>query len=141
MNFTSTDSTLASRHIQGSEGVEYTIDYWGYAVRNYPCTNDAGTCEYLDAVYGNHETSMIYTFIMWAVFGIMLLLTIVSRLSRPTKRLGDGVRQSFLYRLVRFLASTVRRYLVPECTKMFSYTTRLQVLTLVVLCAYLTVFS
>lgn len=134
-----TDNALAARHIQNDADVEYTIDYWGYAVRNFPCTNDAGSCEYLDSVYGNHQTSMIFTFIFWAVLGAILLAILVSRLVRPRRK--DGARQSLLYRLVRLTSSTVRRHLMPECSKVFRYTTRLQVLILALLCVYLTVFS
>jgi hypothetical protein len=137
----STNNVLAVRHIQSSDGVEYTIDYWGYAVRNMPCTNDAGSCAYLDSVYGDHYTSMIYTFVMWAVFGSILLVIVPSRFLRPNKKNGDGAQQGFCYRLVRSIASAVRRYLVPECSKVFKHTTRLQVLILFVFCAYLTAFS
>ena len=139
MLFNFTDNALAARHIQNDADVEYTIDYWGYAVRNFPCTNDAGSCEYLDSVYGNHQTSMIFTFILWAVLGAILLAILVSRLVRPRRK--DGARQSLLYRLVRLTSSTVRRHLMPECSKVFRYTTRLQVLILALLCVYLTVFS
>jgi len=139
MLFNFTDNALAARHIQNDADVEYTIDYWGYAVRNFPCTNDAGSCEYLDSVYGNHQTSMIFTFIFWAVLGAILLAILVSRLVRPRRK--DGARQSLLYRLVRLTSSTVRRHLMPECSKVFRYTTRLQVLILALLCVYLTVFS
>jgi ferric-chelate reductase len=135
----STNNALAARHIQTDSDVEYTIDYWGYAVRNFPCTNDAGSCEYLDAVYSNHYTSMIFTFILWAVLGAVLLLTLLSRLIRPQRR--NGAKQSLLYRLVRLGSATIRRYLMPECSKVFRYTTRLQALILALLCVYLTAFS
>lgn len=141
MVFNLSKHALAARHIQGSEGVEYTIDYWGYAVRNFPCTNDAGSCEYLDSVYGDHYTSMIYTFILWAVFGTILLIIILSRIFWSSKNNEDGARQSVSYRLTRLASSTFGRYLVPESTGMFKYTTRLQVLILIVLCAYLVAFS
>ena len=140
MTFNSSDNALAARaHIQNGEGT--AVHYWGYATRYLPCTNDAGSCEYLDSVYGDHEKSMIYTFIMWAVFGVTLLVTVLSRLFWPSKRNGDGSRQSLCYRSMRFASTTIRRYLMPECSKVFRYTTRLQVLILVVLCAYLIVFS
>ena len=139
MLFNSTDNPLAARHIQTGENVLYTIDYWGYAIRDMPCTNDKGTCEYLDAVYAAHETSMIFTFIMWDGHGALLLVIILSRLARPKKL--DGARQGFVYRLTRLASSAVRRYLVPECSKVFRYTTRLQVLILALFCVYLTAFS
>ncbi|EUC36454.1 hypothetical protein COCCADRAFT_23736 [Bipolaris zeicola 26-R-13] len=139
MFFNSTTNLLAARHIQSDDNVQYTIDYWGYAVRKMPCTNDKGTCEYLDSVYGDHETSMIFTFVMWAVIGLILLLFVVFRLAHPQKQ--NGPRQSFVYRLTRLASSAVRKYLLPECSKVFRYTTRLQVLILALFCAYLTVFS
>ncbi|KAF2625605.1 hypothetical protein BU25DRAFT_345717 [Macroventuria anomochaeta] len=72
---------------------------------------------------------------------MLLLATVFSRLLRPSKKNGDGARQGFCYRLVRLVAAIVRRYLVPECQKVFKHTTRLQILVLFVLCAYLTAFS
>ncbi|USP75494.1 ferric-chelate reductase [Curvularia clavata] len=139
MSFNSHSHPLAARHIQSDDDVLYTIDYWGYAVRKMPCTNDKGTCEYLDSVYAAHETSMVFTFIMWAVLGVILLLTILFRLARPQKQ--EGTRQSFIYRLTRRASAVVRRCLMPECSKIFRYTTRLQVLVLALFCAYLTAFS
>jgi hypothetical protein len=57
MTFNSSVHALAARHIQDGTGT--AIHYWGFATRYLPCTSDPGTCEYLDAVYGNHEKSMI----------------------------------------------------------------------------------
>lgn len=138
MIFNSSTDALAARHIQDGKGT--AVHYWGYATRYLPCTSDAGSCEYLDTVYGDHEKSMIYTFIMWAVFGVILLAEVFSRLLRPSKR-DSGSRQSFWYRFVRSASAAIRRYLVPECTKVFKYTTKLQILVLATLCAYLIVFS
>ncbi|RMZ71850.1 ferric reductase like transmembrane component [Pyrenophora seminiperda CCB06] len=135
----STSDALAARHIQTEGHVEYTINYWGYAVRNFPCTSDPGSCEYLDAVYSAHYTSMIFTFILWAVIGTLLLVIILSRLLRPRKR--DGAKQSLPYRLVRVGVAIIRRHLAPECTRVFRYTTRFQVVILALLCIYLTAFS
>lgn len=139
MNFTSSNDTLVARaHIQDEKGT--AIHYWGYATRYLPCTNDAGSCEYLDSVYGDHEKSMIYTFIMWAVFGVILLSLVFIRLLRPSKK-KDSPRQGFWYRCVRSVSATVRRYLSPECSNVFKHTTRLQVLVLAILCTYLLAFS
>lgn len=134
-------AALAARHIQDGEGVLYTINYWGYAQRQMPCTKDVGTCEYLDAVYGAHETSMMYTFIMWAVLGVMLLLAMFTRLLRSSKESARGGRQGFLSRVRRSVAVFARRYLLPEWRAVFKYTTKFQVLILALLCAYLIVFS
>jgi hypothetical protein len=139
MTFNSSVHALAARHIQDGTGT--AIHYWGFATRYLPCTSDPGTCEYLDAVYGNHEKSMIYTFVMWAVFGIILLAMVFARLLRPNKRHGDDARQSFYYRLVRSVSAAIRRYLAPECLRVFKHTTRLQVLILAILCTYLVAFS
>jgi hypothetical protein len=139
MTFNSSAHALAARHIQDGAGT--AVHYWGYATRYLPCTNDPGSCEYLDSVYGNHEKSMIYTFVMWAIFGTMLLAMVFARLLRPNKRYGGGARQSFYYRLVRSVSAIVRRYLAPEYLRVFKYTTRLQVLVLAILCTYLVVFS
>ncbi|KAF1928607.1 uncharacterized protein M421DRAFT_62682 [Didymella exigua CBS 183.55] len=84
---------------------------------------------------------MVYTFVMWAVFGIVLLATVFSRFVQLRKRNGDGAKQGLCYRLVRSMSAAVRRYLTPECSKIFRYTTRLQVSILAILCAYLIVFS
>jgi hypothetical protein len=43
--------TLKSRHIQVADNTSYYVPHWGYVDRVLPCTNDAGSCEYLDAVY------------------------------------------------------------------------------------------
>jgi predicted ferric reductase len=145
MTSNSTSDALAARamgHIQGSEGVLYTISYWGYAVRNMPCTNDAGSCAYLDAVYGNHQTGVIFTFILWAVLGAVLLVLTFSRLLKPGKNHERGARQSFMYRLSRSISAAYRRYLLPESlSSIFGYSTRLQLLVLAILCAYLAVFT
>lgn len=139
MTINSSNNALAARaHIQDGKGT--AVHYWGYATRYLPCTNDAGSCEYLDSVYGDHEKSMIYTFIMWAVFGIILLAVVFLRLLRPSKK-HNSPRQGFWYRSTRYVSTTTRRYLIPECSNVFKYTTRLQVLILAILCAYLLVFS
>lgn len=41
----------ARQHIQNHSAGGDEIFYWGYATRVFPCTNDAGSCAYLDAVY------------------------------------------------------------------------------------------
>lgn len=130
------------RHIQNAADAKYEIEYWGYAVRMLPCTNDAGSCEYLDAVYGMHEYSMVYTFIMWAIVGGLLLIIMSARILRPKRKNGKGARQGFMYRLTRTSSALYRRFLLPESfPNVFPYTTRLQVLILAILCGYLIVFS
>ncbi|KAF2466879.1 uncharacterized protein BDR25DRAFT_235753 [Lindgomyces ingoldianus] len=90
---------------------------------------------------------MLYTFILWAVIGGILLLVVLVRLFRPHRRTSgagnDGRnKQSFFYRIWRSLASGTRRYLLPEALPgFFPNTTRLQILILAILCVYLTIFS
>lgn len=133
-------AALGARHIQDGKGL-YTLKYWGYAERQMPCTKDKGSCEYLDAVYGAHVLSMVYTFIMWAVLGVLLIIAMFSRLLRPRQEAERGAKQGGMYRLSRGVAAFRRRYLGSECTKVFRYTTKLQVVILGLLCAYLIVFS
>jgi hypothetical protein len=68
------ESFVSKRHIADAATSNSTIQpHWGYVVRILPCTNDAGSCEYLDAVYWMHDISMLYTFILWAAIGFVLI--------------------------------------------------------------------
>jgi len=68
-------TSLVRKHIADPANANSTIqEHWGYVQRILPCTNDAGSCEYLDAVYWMHDISMLYTFILWAVIGFVLVL-------------------------------------------------------------------
>jgi len=129
--------SLAPRMIQNFTGESNLEYHWGYAYRVVPCKNDAGSCEYLDVVYAAHDTGMVYTAIFWASFlGLVLLLALLRRLftfQPPT---------STLTRLCRALASSTRRYLLPNGPhSLFGHTTRLQITILAVLAGYLTIFS
>lgn len=46
---------LNARHIQMADNTSRLEPHWGYVDRVLPCTNDAGSCEYLDAVYVSHH--------------------------------------------------------------------------------------
>lgn len=143
---------LFDRHIQNFSEATSLQPHWGYADRAVPCTNDAGSCEYLDSVYWSHDVSMVYSFILWAVIGGILLIWALGRRFIPSRRPamttdGDGgelplARQNGLYRFSRSVKATVRRCLLPESmTEIFGRTSRLQLLVLAILAGYLTVFT
>ncbi|KAL6856820.1 hypothetical protein J3F83DRAFT_385348 [Trichoderma novae-zelandiae] len=44
------DSILSARHIQNMSDAAQFEPHWGYADRALPCTNDKGSCEFLDLV-------------------------------------------------------------------------------------------
>lgn len=149
-------SSLAARHIQNmSEG---TLEpHWGYADRVIPCTNDAGSCAYLDVVYSAHDVGMYYTGIIWATGGAILLVWALSRhFGRRTR--ADELVQSLAdvekspstgsalvttgQRLRAALSAGLRRHLLPDSIRaIFGRTTRLQVLILAILTAYVTLFT
>ena len=47
-------------HIQNFSEASQVEYHWGYAERVVPCTNDKGSCEYLDVVYRSHDLGMYY---------------------------------------------------------------------------------
>ncbi|KXJ92596.1 ferric reductase transmembrane component 5 [Microdochium bolleyi] len=152
-----TFSKLAGRHIQNFSDAAALEPHWGYADRVVPCTNDAGSCAYLDVVYSSHDVGMVYSGALWITGGVILLLWALSRhLWRPTRadeviRSPADVEKSATVvstiattgqRLRSALSAGLRRYLLPDSVRaIFGRTTRLQVLILVILTAYLTIFS
>ncbi|WWC59258.1 uncharacterized protein I303_101808 [Kwoniella dejecticola CBS 10117] len=125
---------IEPRHIQDYSSAASLEPHWGYADRVVPCTNDAGSCEYLDVVYHSHDLGMLYSGIMWSVIiGGLLGWGIVHRSSSSSSN-----------RLTRTISSAIRRKLLPEFKAgryFFGRTTRLQVLVLLCLTVYLTIFS
>ncbi|KAJ0332583.1 hypothetical protein COL922a_011252 [Colletotrichum nupharicola] len=140
------------------------VDYWGYAGRVVPCTNDAGTCEYFESVYGGHERGMLYTGIIWATLGGILFVWAIGRhiwgppsgaeaviMSTTTKSASGQERKKpnvespsagGLRRLRAAVTATCRYYTLPESMRfVFGRTTRLQVLILAMLTIYLAIFS
>ncbi|KAI8292820.1 Ferric/cupric reductase transmembrane component 2 [Colletotrichum sp. SAR 10_98] len=140
------------------------VDYWGYAGRVVPCTNDAGTCEYFESVYGGHERGMLYTGIIWATLGGILFVWAIGRhiwgppsgaeavvVSTITKFASGEERRrpnaespgaGGLRRLRAAATATCRYYTLPESMRfVFGRTTRLQVLILAMLTIYLAIFS
>ncbi|KAL2756080.1 hypothetical protein ACRALDRAFT_1093843 [Sodiomyces alcalophilus JCM 7366] len=154
---TPTQPELAPRqHIQDIAGAASVRPHWGYADRVIPCVNDPGSCEYLDVVYAAHDVGMIYTGIIWATIGGILLIWAVLRrvftpLSQqnPPRPLTDdrvesaqNTKPGFLTRLRLTLWSHTNRFLLPDCFRpIFGRTTRLQVLVLAILTGYLTIWS
>ncbi|KAJ1328901.1 ferric-chelate reductase [Microdochium nivale] len=150
-------SKLAGRHIQNFSDAAALEPHWGYADRVVPCTNDAGSCAYLDVVYGSHDVGMYYTGILWATGGAVLLLWALSRhMWRPTRadeviRSSTDIEKSATsasglattgQRLRSAVSAGFRRYLLPDSVRaVFGRTTRLQVLILAILTGYLTIFS
>ncbi|PVI00902.1 ferric-chelate reductase-like protein [Periconia macrospinosa] len=143
--------SLSARHIQDFSTASQVEPHWGYADRIVPCTNDPGSCEYLDAVYHGHDLGMYYTGIIWATIGGVLLIWAIGRRFLRTHPAGvqlpydgEGVdsKKSALQRLPLAASSFARRYLLPDASRaIFGRVTRTQVLTLIVLCGYLTIFT
>ena len=124
---------LSPRHIQNFSEAASLEPHWGYADRAVPCTNDAGSCAYLDQVYGAHDRGMIYTGVMWSIIGSILLLYAIFKHFPSTSN-----------RWVKTLKTSSRRYLLPEFKSLrwlFGHTTRLQVLILFSSVVYLVIFS
>ncbi|KAK4170457.1 putative ferric reductase transmembrane component [Cladorrhinum sp. PSN259] len=149
-------SLLRRQHIQNFSAASELEPHWGYADRVVPCTNDKGSCEYLDVVYGAHDRGMIYTGIFWlTILGILLVWGLARRIFPAREPVDDLISQlsqngessqrrqpSFFSRSCRAISSTLRRYLLPNSVRtLFGHTTRLQVLILAVLISYLTIWS
>ncbi|KAI1774345.1 ferric reductase NAD binding domain-containing protein [Hypoxylon cercidicola] len=147
------ENHLAARHIQNFSEAASLEKHWGYVDRAVPCTNDAGSCAYLDQVYGSHDLSMVYSGILWAIIGGLLLLWTIARRVFPSPRADEvpsgavdaerAAKTISRRSRVRMTAeSLIRRYLLPDSVRsIFGRTTRLQVLILAVLAAYLLIFS
>jgi predicted ferric reductase len=143
---------LSPRHIQDMSADSAMEPHWAYSGRQIPCTNDAGSCAYLDVVYHSHDLGIYYTGIIWATIGSILLVWAIGRhflRSKPSgielpAQVGEDVnqRRSALERLQRAIPSYARRYLLPDASRpLFGRVTRTQVLVLVVLTGYLTIWS
>lgn len=140
------------RHIQNFSEGGMLVYHWGYADRQMPCTVDAGSCAYLDVVYDTHDRGMYYTGIFWATIGAILVLWAIGRhfmRSQPSGiqlpvEAGEGVKEH-ISAWTRFQAAApayARRWLLPDAARpIFGRVTRTQVLTLLILCGYLIVFS
>ncbi|CAJ2510403.1 Uu.00g051060.m01.CDS01 [Anthostomella pinea] len=139
---------LAARHIQNYSDAQELEPHWGYLARKLPCTNDAGSCAYLDQVYESHDLGMLYSGILWATIGSILFLWAIGRRAFPSTRADGllygtvGAAKSSTARIRRTIATYVRITLLPEAVRpIFGRTTRLQVLILAVLSGYLLIWS
>jgi predicted ferric reductase len=152
MNTPSLNSLAPRQHIQDHDTAESLEPHWGYADRVLPCVVDAGSCEYLDEVYGAHDIGMYYTGILWlTILGIILILAVFKHVNRPLRSpLSPSMSNNFerreglggLTKLHRAITAIKRRYLLPDSVRIvFGRTTRFQVLVLAALCVYLTIWS
>ncbi|KAI5197478.1 hypothetical protein E4T39_07230 [Aureobasidium subglaciale] len=137
-------------HIQNFTDASSLEPHWGYADRVVPCTNDAGSCKYLDVVYHSHDLGMLYSGIIWATIAGILFIWTLGRRLLPSRRadeellapVGPSQPRGGFVRLQHALSAHARRYLLPEFARpIFGRTTRLQVLTLLVLTGYLAIWS
>ncbi|KAJ5173256.1 hypothetical protein N7492_005849 [Penicillium capsulatum] len=135
---------INARHIQDYSAATALEPHWGYADRMVPCTNDAGSCAYLDATYSAHDVGMLYTGILWsAIAGILLIWAFLRQFDNPMISPAPmPSRQSPISRARRALSAWIRQYCLPEAPRLiFGRTTRLQVLVLASLAGYLLIFS
>jgi len=146
-----TELLVARQHIQNhSEAAAFEL-HWGYPDRVVPCTNDAGSCSYLDAVYWMHDVSILYSWIMWVVIGIGLAVWLIIRVLVPqgstrsrldSEAVGPAVKQGIVYRSYRAVLASGRRWLLPEALiGWFGHVSILQIAILAGLCIYLILFS
>ncbi|KAL5434588.1 hypothetical protein PMIN07_006953 [Paraphaeosphaeria minitans] len=144
---------LAARHIQDMSSAATVEYHWGYADRVVPCANDAGSCKYLDVVYAAHDLGMYYTGIIWTTIGGILVIWAIGRhllrsqpsgVALPNQFAGeeDNKRSSTFQRFTAAAPTYARQYLLPDASRaLFGRVMRTQVLTLVTLVGYLTIWS
>lgn len=82
---------LEPRHIQNLSAAASLEPHWGYADRAVPCTNDPGSCAYLDVVYSSHDRGMIYSGIFWLTVGGILLVWALGRRIFPAREPHDDL--------------------------------------------------
>jgi hypothetical protein len=151
VNMSTIMNILSKRqHIQDHANADKVIYYWGYSSRVVPCVNDAVSCSYLDSVYSSHTTSMLYSFVLWAVIGAFFIVLVLLRVARPTSKRqsqlnhsaeGSTVGESYSYRVWRAAHASAQRLLLPEgLLRWFGHVTRLQLLILTIITVYLTIF-
>ncbi|PFH61472.1 hypothetical protein XA68_17303 [Ophiocordyceps unilateralis] len=131
------------RHIQDHSDGDGHEPHWGYADRVVPCKNDAGSCAYLDVVYSAHDRGMLYVGIIWATICAILFLWLVLRfVRRPVGLIIGSPATASKQRLCAVLAPARRRFLLPVAApRLFGRGSRMQVLVLMGLAAYLIVWS
>ncbi|KAF2212198.1 hypothetical protein CERZMDRAFT_67873 [Cercospora zeae-maydis SCOH1-5] len=138
MDFIKGHVLVARQHIQNHS--EANTHYWAYPSRTLPCTNDPGSCEYLEQVYSGHVRSMLYTFILWGVILATFLLWGIARIMNAG-RASHGAAAPFFE--IASSLQPLRRHLLPDAPMrwLFGRISRLQVAILAVLTAYLAIFT
>lgn len=141
---------IEARHIQNFSDASTLQPHWGYAERVLPCTNDPGSCEYLDVVYRSHDLGMIYSGILWATIAGILVIWAMGRKLFASPRVDETkggetpapASRGSIERIKRTIAVAKQRYLLPDAIRpMFGRVSRLQVLILAILVGYLTIWS
>lgn len=145
---------LQARHIQDLSSASQVEYHWGYADRVVPCANDPGSCAYLDVVYEAHDLGMYYMGILWATIGSILIVWAIGRhflrshpsgVALPEKRTSmEDVkwRPGAVQRYATALSAYMRQFLLPDASRLiFGRVSRTQVLTFLVLCGYLTIWT
>ena len=135
---------LDARHIQNFTAAKTLEHHWGYADRAIPCTNDPGSCAYLDLVYSSHDRGMLYSGIVWAtIVGILFIWALLRQFNRPqTTPMSSRPRLAGFRKLHVTLAVSARKYLLPDGARwIFGRTSRLQISVLAALAGYLLVFT
>jgi len=125
-----TNKMLTPRHTQEHTANDTELHYWAYPSRVWPCNTDKLNCIYLDAVYSMQTHTTLYSTILWAILAATLAIIVADRCLR------DGV-------MAKTLKTFSRRYLLRESPGrwLFGRVTRVQVMLLLVLSAYLFVFT
>lgn len=104
------------------------------------------------AVYWMHDVSMLYSFIMWAVIGGILLAILALRALKPnpvrnfyaplSEKNEVHAPESAYARGWGAIRASLRKWLLPESfVGFFGHVTRLQLSVLAALLAYLLAFS
>ncbi|RGP69712.1 ferric reductase fre2 precursor [Fusarium sporotrichioides] len=143
---------LGARHIQNMSEASELEPHWGYADRALPCVKDAKTCQYLDLVYSGHDYSMLFVGIFWAMAIVVLFIWAFCRKISSSPRADEFIivdNEKALSsttnrptRVKRAMASFLRSYLLPDSIRIiFGRTTRLQVVLLATLTAYMIIVS
>lgn len=147
--------SMVARHIQDMSTASAVEYHWGYADRVVPCTNDPGSCKYLDVVYASHDLGMYYMGILWATIGGILIVWAIGRhflraspagvaLPEKSKAAMEEVntRPGAVQRLATAVPAYARQYLLPDASRfIFGRVSRSQVLTFLVLLGYLTIWT
>ncbi|KAM0426909.1 hypothetical protein ACHAPT_007807 [Fusarium lateritium] len=136
---------LGARHIQNMSEAKTLEPHWGYADRAVPCTNDKGSCEYLDLVYYAHDLGMLYTGILWGtILAILFVWGILRHVGRPSAppAISNLSPKAGFAKVRRSVGALTRKYLLPDAARvLFGRTTRLQVVIMLTLMGYLTIWS